>query len=211
MAGNKSTPTWQLKTTGMHYLSVCGQGLGAAQRVLLHHRPTRRLWCRCQLGPSGDPPPTPHVAACGPPGLSARDLPGLLTRRAFPGAQGGSWLLPGQEVRDREGEEGRREGGRERGREGERAAGGLARPSGQGTPSPPDTFLGVNQGSPHTRGGGSSERRCRHTLKPRHWSSLVVQWVKGPALSLQWFGSLLWRGLDPWPGNFDVPWAWPKK
>ena len=36
-------------------------------------------------------------------------------------------------------------------------------------------------------------------------SSLVTQWVKDPALSL------LWRGFDPWPGNFLMPWVWPKK
>ena len=29
----------------------------------------------------------------------------------------------------------------------------------------------------------------------------MLQWVKGAALSLQWLGSLLWRGLNPWPGN----------
>ena len=35
------------------------------------------------------------------------------------------------------------------------------------------------------------------------WSSLVAQWVKDPGLSLQHLGSLLWRGFDPWPGNFQ--------
>ena len=29
--------------------------------------------------------------------------------------------------------------------------------------------------------------------------------VKGPVLSL------LWCGLDPWPGNFHMSWVWPKK
>ena len=42
------------------------------------------------------------------------------------------------------------------------------------------------------------------------WCSLVTQWVKDPALSLQRLGSLLWCGLDPWPGNFHMPWAQPK-
>ena len=34
------------------------------------------------------------------------------------------------------------------------------------------------------------------------WSSLVVQQVKDPVLSLQWLGSLLWLGFHPCPGNF---------
>ena len=29
--------------------------------------------------------------------------------------------------------------------------------------------------------------------------------VKDPALSL------LWLGFNPWPWNFHMPWAWPKK
>ena len=33
----------------------------------------------------------------------------------------------------------------------------------------------------------------------------MAQWVKDLALSL------LWRGFDPWPGNFRIPWAWPKQ
>ena len=36
-------------------------------------------------------------------------------------------------------------------------------------------------------------------------SSLVAQQVKDPALSL------LWHRFDPWPGNFRMLWAWPKK
>ena len=35
-------------------------------------------------------------------------------------------------------------------------------------------------------------------------SSLVAQWVKDLAWSLLWFESLLWRGFDPWPGNFHM-------
>ena len=34
----------------------------------------------------------------------------------------------------------------------------------------------------------------------------MAQWVKELAL-LQQLGSLLWRGFDPWPGNFHVPQA----
>ena len=30
----------------------------------------------------------------------------------------------------------------------------------------------------------------------------MAQWVKDLLLSLQQLGWLLWRGLDPWPGNF---------
>ena len=32
------------------------------------------------------------------------------------------------------------------------------------------------------------------------WSSLVAQQFKDPVLSLQWFGSLLRHGFNPWPG-----------
>ena len=42
------------------------------------------------------------------------------------------------------------------------------------------------------------------------WSSLVVQWVKDLALSLQHLGSLLWLEFDPWLGNFCMPWVQPK-
>ena len=42
-------------------------------------------------------------------------------------------------------------------------------------------------------------------------SSLVPQEVKDPALSLQRLGSLLWRRLSPWPGNFHMPQVRPKK
>ena len=33
----------------------------------------------------------------------------------------------------------------------------------------------------------------------------MAQWVKDPVLSL------LWRGFSPWPGNFHMPQAQPKK
>jgi len=43
-------------------------------------------------------------------------------------------------------------------------------------------------------------------------SSLVVQWVKDPALSLQQLGSLLWCQFDdPWPRNFCMPRKKPKR
>ena len=39
----------------------------------------------------------------------------------------------------------------------------------------------------------------------------MAQWVQDLASSLLQLGSLLWRGFDPWPGNFHMPQAWPKK
>ena len=30
----------------------------------------------------------------------------------------------------------------------------------------------------------------------------MAQWIKDPALSLLWLGSLLWHRFNPWPGNF---------
>ena len=43
------------------------------------------------------------------------------------------------------------------------------------------------------------------------WSSLPVQQVKDPVLSLQWPGSMLWWGFEPWPRNFHMPQGQPKK
>ena len=45
----------------------------------------------------------------------------------------------------------------------------------------------------------------------RFKSSLVIQWVKDPALSVQQLGSLLWLGFNPWPRNLHMPWVWPVK
>ena len=39
----------------------------------------------------------------------------------------------------------------------------------------------------------------------------MAQWLKGLMLSLQWLGSLLQHGFNPWPRNFLMLWAWPKK
>ena len=39
----------------------------------------------------------------------------------------------------------------------------------------------------------------------------MAQWVKDPALSLLWLGSLLWYEFDPLSGNFHMPWVCPKK
>ena len=55
-----------------------------------------------------------------------------------------------------------------------------------------------------------------HLLKVGHQkiielgSSLVAQCVKDLALSLLWLRSLLWYGIDPWPGNFCMSQALPK-
>lgn len=35
-----------------------------------------------------------------------------------------------------------------------------------------------------------------------------MQRVKELALSLQWFGLLLWRRFSPWPRTLHMPWAW---
>ena len=39
----------------------------------------------------------------------------------------------------------------------------------------------------------------------------MTQKVKDLALSLQWLESLLWHRFNPWPENFHMPWALPKK
>ena len=39
----------------------------------------------------------------------------------------------------------------------------------------------------------------------------MVQHIKDPALSLQQLGLLLWLGYIPWPRNFHMQWAQPKK
>ena len=39
----------------------------------------------------------------------------------------------------------------------------------------------------------------------------MAEQVNDLALSLQWLGLLLWWRFDPWPGNFHMPWVWPKK
>ena len=41
-------------------------------------------------------------------------------------------------------------------------------------------------------------------VKISQWSSCVAQWIKYLVLSLQWLGSLLWHGFDPWPGKFRM-------
>ena len=38
-----------------------------------------------------------------------------------------------------------------------------------------------------------------------------MQQVKDLAFPLLWLGSLLWSRFNPWPGNFYMPWVWPKR
>ena len=37
----------------------------------------------------------------------------------------------------------------------------------------------------------------------------MALWVKGPALSVPWLGSLMWHGFYPWPENFCMLQVWP--
>ena len=48
---------------------------------------------------------------------------------------------------------------------------------------------------------GAGDGRARNVMR----SSLVVQLVKGPALSLLWLWLQLWHRFNPWPRNFCVP------
>ena len=49
-------------------------------------------------------------------------------------------------------------------------------------------------------------------LKIRHYQScLIAQWVKDPVSSLLWLWLQLWLWFDPWPMNFHMPQARPKK
>ena len=68
----------------------------------------------------------------------------------------------------------------------------------------------------HWAGDRSSSQRCcrdnarflTHSTTVGTLSSTLpesqVQWVKDLALSLQWLGSLLWHGFNPWLRNFYV-------
>ena len=70
---------------------------------------------------------------------------------------------------------------------------------------------------------GKTEKAVRELSPPKAsslGSSLVAQQVKDPALSVLWLGLpshycgiglLLWHRLDPWLGNFHMPWEQPKK
>ena len=43
-------------------------------------------------------------------------------------------------------------------------------------------------------------------MKRNKQSSHVAQWIKDPALSLQWLKLLLWHGFDLWPRDFCKLW-----
>ena len=52
---------------------------------------------------------------------------------------------------------------------------------------------------------------CRiHSDKSSVGSSLVAQWIKDPALSLQQLRLLLWLRFSPWPENFYILQVQPK-
>ena len=53
--------------------------------------------------------------------------------------------------------------------------------------------------------------KCKHSGSRMDWSSLVMQLVKDPALSLLWVGLLLWCRFSPWPGNLCMPLVQGKK
>ena len=65
------------------------------------------------------------------------------------------------------------------------------------------------------RRGENRLPRVNKALDAKHqkhaWSSLVVQWVKDPALSLLWLRSLRWCGFSPWLRKFHMPRAQPKR
>ena len=62
----------------------------------------------------------------------------------------------------------------------------------------------MSQAQPYLQRAGAPGVGPVPALEMDLWSSRVAQWVKDLALSL------LWRGFDPWPGNFHIPWLWPK-
>ena len=65
-----------------------------------------------------------------------------------------------------------------------------------------------SQGASHTPCLGRRQSLPSVSREARG-SSLIAQWVKVLALSLQLLRSLLWPRFDPWPGKLHVLWAWP--
>ena len=53
----------------------------------------------------------------------------------------------------------------------------------------------------------SSPEETLYQLKVIPGSSSVLQWVKDPALSLQWLGSLLRHEFNSWPRKFHMLWV----
>ena len=69
-------------------------------------------------------------------------------------------------------------------------------------------------GEPHKVERSRSESPFRVSLiasdfKLLRHKLLVAQWIKDPELSLLQLGSQLCHGVNPWPGNFCLPWACP--
>ena len=56
----------------------------------------------------------------------------------------------------------------------------------------------------HTLSWVEGRTKLGKRLGLKNVSSLVMQWLKDPALSLQWLRLLLEYGLDPWPSNFHM-------
>ena len=52
------------------------------------------------------------------------------------------------------------------------------------------------------RCGPEKQQQQQQQQKTPWRSSLVAQWVKDRAMSLPWFGSLLWHMFNPWPRKF---------
>ena len=50
-----------------------------------------------------------------------------------------------------------------------------------------------------------SMRQKQSTLLNKRWEFSCIMVLKAPGLSLQWLGSLLWCGFEPWPGIFHMP------
>ena len=58
---------------------------------------------------------------------------------------------------------------------------------------------------------GKTNKQTNKQTKTGFRSSSVTQQVKDPELSMLQLRSLLWWGFSPWPRNFHMPRAWPKK
>ena len=64
----------------------------------------------------------------------------------------------------------------------------------------------------HLEGSGHCVQFCCcYKVGGGEGGSLVAQWVKDPALLLQWLWWLLWCGSDPWHGNFCMLQVRPKR
>lgn len=53
--------------------------------------------------------------------------------------------------------------------------------------------------------------RVNYTIKDKWRSSLVVEWIRISHCHCCGLGHCCGTSSHPWPGNFRMPWAWPKK